>query len=77
MIVVKKILRIDGVNFVLKKQNRKLFIYQKFLLTSAEDNTNVQFVAKHLGYKVDAHQLRAFTNFLRLFLFAKNRVIFW
>ena len=69
--MAKKILRIDGVSIVSLKQNKKSFINQKFLLTSEEDNTNVQFVVIHLGYRVDALQLRVFINFLDYFCLQK------
>ena len=62
MILWKKILRIDGVNIVWQKPNMRLFFNQKLQLTSVEDNTNAQFVAKHPGYKADDPQLKVFTR---------------
>jgi len=46
----------DGASIVWQKQNKKLFLCQKSLLTSVEDNTNALFVEMKLGYKVEGHQ---------------------
>ena len=62
MIIWKKISRTDGVSFVLPKPNKRSFFNQKSQVTNVEGNTNVQFVDKQHGYKVDAHQLKVYTN---------------
>lgn len=62
MIMWKKISRTDGVRFVLPKPNKRSFFNQQFQLTNVEDNTNVQFVEKQHGYKVDVHQLKVYTS---------------
>jgi len=53
-------LNTDGASIVWQKQNKKLFLYQKSLLTSVEDSTNVLFVEMKLGYKVEDHQQKVF-----------------
>ena len=62
----KKNLKIDGARIVWKKQNKKLYFYQKFPHTNAGGNTNVRYVERHLGYKADDHLQKVFTEFLRL-----------
>jgi len=53
-------LNTDGANIVWQKQNKKLFLYQKSLLTSVEDSTNVLFVEMKFGYRVEDHQQKVF-----------------
>jgi hypothetical protein len=53
-----KNLNLDGANFAWQKQNKKLFFFQKYRLTSVEDNTNAPFVVVKYGYKVEDHQLK-------------------
>jgi len=55
-------LNTDGASIVWQKQNKKLFLCQKSLLTSVEGSTNVLFVEMKLGYKVEDHQQRVFTE---------------
>ena len=50
----------DGASIVWQKQNKKLFLCQKSLLTSVEDNTNALFVELKLGYWVEDHQQKVF-----------------
>ena len=50
----------DGANIVWQKQNKKLFLYQKSLLTSVEDSTNALFVEMKFGYRVEDHQQKVF-----------------
>ncbi len=50
----------DGASIVWQKQNKKLFLCQKSLLTSVEDNTNALFVEMKLGYRVEDHQQKVF-----------------
>ena len=53
-----KILNIDGADFAWQKQNKKLFFFLKYQLTSVEDNTNALFVEVKYGCKVEDHQLK-------------------
>jgi len=55
-----KILNTDGASIVWQKLNKKLFFYQKSLLTSVEDCTNALFVEMKLGYRVEGHQQKVF-----------------
>ncbi len=50
----------DGAGIVWQKQNKKLFFYQKSLLTSVEDCTNALIVEMKLGYRVEDHQQKVF-----------------
>ncbi len=50
----------DGAGIVWQKQNKKLFFYQKSLLTSVEDCTNALIVEMKRGYKVEDHQQKVF-----------------
>jgi len=49
---------IAGAIIVLQKQNKLLFFYQKWQLTSVEDSTNVRSVVKKVGCKAEDHQLK-------------------
>ncbi len=53
-----KILNLDGANSAWQKQNKKLFFFPKYQLTSVEDNTNALFVELKHGCKVEDHQLK-------------------
>jgi len=53
-------LNTDGASIVWQKQNKKLFFYQKSLLTSVEDSTNALFVEMKLGYRVEDHRQKVF-----------------
>ena len=57
-----KSLKAAGAKNAWQKQSRKLFSCLKFQLTNEEDNTNVHSAAKDLGYKVEDHQLKEFTD---------------
>lgn len=54
--------KVDGVGFVLQKPNNRSFFFHKMQLTNVEDNTNVQFVGKHLGCKADDLLQKVFTS---------------
>ena len=47
-----------GANTVLQRQNKLLFSFQKWRLTSVEDSTNARSAAKQVGYKAEDHQLK-------------------
>jgi len=51
-------LKIDGASIVWLKQSKRLFFFQKFLLTNEEDNTNAPYVDTKPGYKVEDPLLR-------------------
>jgi hypothetical protein len=53
-------LNLDGANFVWQKQNKKLFLFRKWQLTSVKDSTNVLFAVQKFGYKVEDLQLKVF-----------------
>ncbi len=57
-----KILNIDGADFAWQKQNKKLFFFLKYQLTSVEDNTNALFVGIKHGYKAEDHPLKVFID---------------
>ena len=50
----------DGANIVWQEQNKNLFFFQIWQHTSVEGNTNVQFVAKLVGYKAEGHRQKVF-----------------
>jgi len=68
-------LNTDGASIVWLKQNKKLFLCQKFLLTSVEDSTNALFVEMKLGYRVEDRQQKVFIekNFDQKNFSKKNR----
>ncbi len=49
-----------GANFVWQKQSKNWFSFLKWPHTSVEGSTNVLFVVKLAGYKVEDHQQKAF-----------------
>jgi len=44
-------------------QNKRSSSCQRFLPINAENNTNVQFVEKKVGYLEEGHQLKVFIDF--------------
>ena len=63
--------KVGGVSFVLQKPNNRSFFFQKMQHTSVGDSTNVQFVEKHLGCKVDGHLQKVFTSSKNSFILKK------
>jgi hypothetical protein len=55
-------LKIAGAKNALQRQDKKLCLCQKFLLTKEEDNTNVQNAGKNLGYKLEDHLQKQFID---------------
>ncbi len=67
----RKRLKTDGARDVYQRQNKRLFSCQKCQHTKEGDSTNAHSVARHHGYRQDAHLPNQFTknaiNFLEFY----------